>query len=319
MPWLDAAWHPAAWVDGPIPFDASDRGLLLGDGVFDTSLVLGGRMVWRAAHLSRLTAHARALGFGRVAADETGVIGREVLQPRHALALRSELLVENDSVELREAAVDGALARLTGAHGALRLTLTRGPGPRGLAPPAEPHPTILATLAPLPGTLFAPLALHPTSIRRNETSPLSRAKSLGYGDAVLAAAEARAAGRDDALFLNEAGRVACAGTANVFAVFGRELVTPPLADGVLDGITRAVLLAAAPSLGLAATERSLRPSDLDGADAILCTSSLRLVATVTAIGAGTRPGDQHASALRDAVAEAVIADSGFDPRSPAAP
>ena len=288
MPWLDAAWHPAAWVDGPIPFDASDRGLLLGDGVFDTSLVLGGRMVWRAAHLSRLTAHARALGFG---------VDRARL----------------------EAAVDGALARLTGAHGALRLTLTRGPGPRGLAPPAEPHPTILATLAPLPGTLFAPLALHPTSIRRNETSPLSRAKSLGYGDAVLAAAEARAAGRDDALFLNEAGRVACAGTANVFAVFGRELVTPPLADGVLDGITRAVLLAAAPSLGLAATERSLRPSDLDGADAILCTSSLRLVATVTAIGAGKRPGDPHASALRDAVAEAVIADSGFDPRSPAAP
>ena len=177
MPWLDAAWHPAAWIDSQIPFDASDRGLLLADGVFDTSLVLGGRMVWRAAHLSRLAAHARVLGFG----------------------------VDPASLE---AAVEGTLARLAGGHGALRLTLPRGPGPRGPAPPAEPQPTILATLAPLPATLFAPLTLHQTSIRRNETSPLSRAKSLGYGDAVLAAAEARAAGFDDALFLNGAGRVA---------------------------------------------------------------------------------------------------------------
>ena len=283
MPWLDAAWHPGAWTDGPVPFDASDRGLLLADGVFDTSLVLGGRMVWRTAHLARLATHARVLGF------------------------------DVDPARL-ERAIDGTLARLAGGHGTLRLTLTRGPGPRGLAPPSEPTPTIIATLAPLPATLFAPMTLHPTAIRRNETSPLSRAKSLGYGDAVLAAAEARAAGCDDALFLNGAGMVTCAGTANLFGVFGDTLVTPPLDDGVLDGVTRAMLLAAAPDLGLVPTERSLRPSDLMGAETIVCTSSLRLVAPVTAIGAGKRAADRYAWALQSAVANAVVADVGIDPR-----
>ena len=288
MPWLDAAWHPAGRVDGPIPFDPTDRGLLLGDGVFDTSLVLGGRMVWRAAHLARLSAHARVLGFGV------------------------------DPARL-EAAVDGALALSAGGHGALRLTLTRGPGRRGLAPPAEPHPTILATLAPLPAAApFAPLALHRAAIRRNETSPLSRVKSLCYGDGVLAAAEAATAGCGDALFLNGAGSVACTGAGNLFAVFGDELATPPLSDGVLDGITRAVLLAAAGRIGLAPVERSLAPAELAAADAVVCTNSLRLVAQVTALDGRPLAGGRHAAAMATLIAEAVRAEAGSDPRALAA-
>ena len=285
MPWLDAAWHPAGWIEAAtIPCDASDRGLLLGDGVFDTSLVLGGRMVWRAAHLRRLVAHARALGF------------------------------DADPARL-EAAVDGGLATLEGGHGALRLTLTRGPGRRGLAPPDAPRPTLIAALAPLPATaLFAPLRLHATTIRRNETSPLSRAKSLCYGDAVLAAAEARAADCDEALFLNGSGHVACAGAGNLFAIFGDRLATPPLTDGVLDGVTRAVLLAGASRIGLLAVERSLAPADLESADAVICTSSLRLVAPVLSID-GRAIAARRRDAIVALIAEAVTADVGVDPRS----
>lgn len=285
MPWLDAAWHSAGWIDGHLPFDARDRGLLLGDGVFDTSLVLGGRMVWRAAHLRRLVAHARVLGF------------------------------DIDMARV-EAAVDGTLPMLAGGHGALRLTLTRGPGRRGLAPPDDPQPTLLATHAPLPAeALFAPIALHPTSIRRNETSPLSRIKALGYADAVLAMAEARNAGCDDALFLNGAGKIACTGIGNLFAIVGRELVTPPPRDGALDGVTRAVLLAGAARLGLEPAERSLELSDLGDAGAIVCTNSLRLVSAVTSVGSLRRPIGRETAMLRDAISEAVIADVGTDPRS----
>ena len=285
MPWLDAAWHPAGWIEGPVPYDATDRGLLLADGVFDTSLVLGGRMVWRAAHLARLAAHARVLGFE--------------VDPRRL-----------------EAAVDGTLATLAGGHGALRLTLTRGPGRRGLAPPAQPRPTILATLAPLPASaLFAPLALHPTAIRRNETSPLSRVKSLGYGDAVIAASEALAAGCDDALFLNGAGRVACTGAGNVFALLGDELATPPLADGVLDGVTRTVLMEKAGTIGLVAVVRSLALGDIEVADTVICTSSLRLVAPVTAIGYRDLATANRATRLTALIAETVADDVGVDPRS----
>ncbi len=283
MPWLDAAWHPASWIEAAtIPYDASDRGLLLGDGIFDTSLVLGGRMVWRAAHLRRLSTHARVLGF------------------------------DVDPARL-EAAVDGSLATLNGGHGALRLTLTRGPGRRGLAPPDAPQPTILATLAPLPAAaLFAPLKLHATTIRRNETSPLSRVKSLCYGDGVLAAAEARAAGCDDALFLNGAGHIACAGAGNLFVIFGDAVVTPPLDDGVLDGIARAMLLAIARRTGLPMAERSLAPADLEDADAVVCTSSLRLVAPVLSIGRAITAG--RTMTFETLVADAVKSDVGIDPR-----
>ena len=289
MPWLDAAWHPGAWVDGPVPFDATDRGLLLADGIFDTSLVLGGRMVFRDAHLARLQAHARVLGFG----------------------------VERARLD---AAVDAALAALKGGHGALRLTCTRGPGRRGLPPPADPRPSILAAAAPLAtGLLFAPMTLHRTAIRRNETSPLARVKSLGYGDAVLAADEARAAGCDDALFLNGAGQVACAGSGNLFALFGAELATPPLTDGVLDGVIRGALLGAAHTIGLAPSERQLAPADLEAADAVICTSSLRLAALVIAFGGRPPAASRLASALQSLVAEAVRADAGIDPRSLRAP
>ena len=56
------------------------------------------------------------------------------------------------------------------------------------------------------------------------------------------------------------------------------------------------------------------PADLDAADAIVCTSSLRLVATVIAIGSKACESDDGAIALQNMVAEAVIADVGIDPR-----
>lgn len=280
MPWLDAAWHPAGLVAAPMPFDPADRGLLLGDGVFDTALVLGGRMVWREAHLARLARHAAVLG------------------------------IAVDPVRLA-AAADGVLAPFDGGHGALRITVTRGTGPRGLAPPAWPHPTIFASVAPFAtSALFAPLRFHPTAIRRNETSPLSRVKSLGYGDAVLAAGEARAAGCDEALFRNNAGHVVCAGSGNLFALFGNRLVTPPLADGVLDGVTRAVLLGGAATVGLVPTEASLDMADLKRAEALFCTNSLRLLSPAENAGGGP-----PTAALVDLLASSVAADVGIDPRA----
>ena len=221
MPWLDAAWHAPGWIDGDaLPFDSTDRGLLLGDGLFDTSLVLGGRMVWREAHVARLIAGCRTLGF-------------------------------DVGVERIDTAIDAVTSRME--HGSLRITVTRGVGPRGLAPPSHPRPTILAAPAPLRASaLFTPLKLHVAAVRRNETSPLSRLKTLNYLDGVLAAREAIRAGCDDALFLNTRDRVACTSVGNVFAVIGQELVTPPLADGALAGTARAIMLRSGEDLGLAA-------------------------------------------------------------------
>ncbi|TNC08420.1 class IV aminotransferase [Methylobacterium terricola] len=246
------------WRDGRVqagtvvPFDLADRGLLLGDGVFDTAMALGGTVVAEDAHLARLMASAAALGF---AVDEG-----EARTAMRALA----------------AALPQA---------AIRTTVTRGTGPRGLRPPAEPRPVLWASAAPLrPGTAFSEMSLGWSAIRRNETSPAARHKTLGYLDAVLAAKAAAEQGHDEALFLNTRAQVACAGTGNLFAVFGREVVTPSLDEGVLAGIVRGQVLALAPGLGLAPVERAIAPEELEEAEAVFVTNSLRLIAPVRRIG-----------------------------------
>lgn len=246
-------WRDGRVLDGTVvPFDLADRGLLLGDGVFDTAMALGGRVVAEDAHVERLTAAAAALGF---AFDEG-----EARTAMRALA--------------------AALPRA-----AIRTTVTRGAGPRGLRPPAEARPVLWASAAPLrPATAFSEMSLGWSAIRRNETSPAARHKTLGYLDAVLAADAAAGQGHDEALFLNMQGRVACAGIGSLFAVFGGEVVTPPLEDGVLAGIVRARVLALAPGLGLAPVERSIMPDALAEAEAVFVTNSLRLIAPVRRIG-----------------------------------
>jgi branched-chain amino acid aminotransferase len=167
----------------------------------------------------------------------------------------------------------------------LRITVTRGPGLRGLLPRGTQHPTIMASLAPLPpGALFPRLSLDIAAIRRNETSPTSALKTLGYLDAIIAMRDAAAKGHDDALFLNSAGRVACAAVGNIFALFGRQLWTPPLTDGVLPGIMRGFVLAQCGDLDLTGREASFDLQRLYAADAVFVTNSLRLIAPVARIG-----------------------------------
>ena len=268
-------WFDGRLTPGPVPFDLADRGLTLGDGVFDTALARHGRILFEAAHVARLSAATAALGF-------------PVPPERIATAMRA-----------LAAAEEGPLA-------AIRTTITRGAGPRGLAPPAEPRPVLWASAAPLPPALpFASLSLHPTDIRRNDTSPAARWKTLGYLDAVLAAAEARAAGFDEALFRNTHGRVACAGTGNLFAVFGTRLVTPPLSEGVLAGIVRAEVLGLAPSLEFTAEEQPLAFEEFLGADAVFLTNSLRGIAPVRAVGATRFAEHPAVTALGEALRAAM--------------
>lgn len=276
------------WRDGTIvpgtqaSLDHTDRGLTLGDGLFDTALALSGRVAFEEAHIARLVAGAETLG-----------IPAEAERIRAAMrALAGQGRGDPDRL-------------------AIRTTLTRGSGPRGLKPPPDPHPTLFATAAPSArSAAFAPLRLWPTGIARNDTSPAARLKTLGYLDAVLAAREAAASGFDESLFCNTRGRVACAGAGNVFAVLGGRLITPRLADGVLAGIIRAEVLGLAGACGLRPEEGSLSLSELLGAEAVFVTNSLRLLAPVTAIGATAFASAEHpgvarlVAALRTALARA---------------
>jgi branched-chain amino acid aminotransferase len=114
--WLNGRLLPAAEAR----IDPSDRGLLLGDGLFETMRAAGGRLPLLPRHMARLLDGAVLLGLPAPSEETVADAARALL------------------------AAEGL------AVAAVRLTLTRGPGPRGLLPPDEPAPTLLLTAAPLP-------------------------------------------------------------------------------------------------------------------------------------------------------------------------
>lgn len=234
-----------------VSFDLSDRGLLLGDGVFDTSLVIDGQIVQRELHLARLLCDAKSI----------------------------ELDVEPDRLARF---ISGAVP--SSANGTLRITITRGPAPRGLEINASVRPTLLSKISPLsPIIQHAPTTLMTSAIRRNSTSPASRHKTLAYIDNIMARRGAIESGFDDALFLNEAGKVCCATSGNLFFAIGNKLVTPPVLDGVLPGTVRAWLFGNVAQIGMEIVEASLTLDSAKAADFIVMTNSLRLFCPVTKI------------------------------------
>lgn len=224
---------------------AGDRGFTLGDGLFETVLAEAGALRWLDAHLDRMTAGCAVLGLP--APDREGA-------ERLMMAALSE-------------------AGLTEVRAAVRLTLSAGPGGRGLERPAVLCPTLVATAAAAPRPA-GPARLVTATVHRNDRSPASRLKTLSYLDNILARGEALAAGGDEALMLNTRGEVACAAAANVFWVTGAQLFTPALDCGVLAGTARARLLAAAVAAGRPVQEVRADPEALDGAEGIFLTSSL---------------------------------------------
>ena len=97
---------------------------------------------------------------------------------------------------------------------------------------------------------------------------------------MLAAREAAEQGFDEALMFNTKGRVACCTIGNIFLVIGDTLVTPSLYEGILNGIMRNAVIRAARDAGLKVSERLVRLVDLDKAEGMFATNSLRYVRPV---------------------------------------
>jgi branched-chain amino acid aminotransferase len=219
-----------------------DRGFLLADGLFETLKIIDNQPEYLNEHLARMAAGAKVLGI--------------------PFELRAEQIIQAISELI-------ALNRLDDQSLCARLTLTRGPGPRGLLPPADLQPTILLTIAPYSPPPDRPVILSLASNRRNEFSSLSTIKSLAYSDNVLGRLEAASQGADDCLFLNTRGLVACTSCANIFIVKNGVLITPPVSDGILPGIMRAQIIAQR-----GAIERSITLDECREAERILVCNSL---------------------------------------------
>jgi branched-chain amino acid aminotransferase len=207
--WLNGTLLPAESAG----ISPADRGLLLGDGLFETIAVRQGQARDVDRHFARLTTGAKLLRL-TVPFDAAGV----------------------------EVILNKVIAANGLGEGGLRLTLTRGAGARGVLPSPCLVPTVLITSFPPPLLSGALSVIVAQSVRRDETSPLSAVKSLNYLPSILARIEADERGAGDAILLNHAGRVAEASAGNVFFKLGGEWLTPPVAEGALPGIRRARLL-----------------------------------------------------------------------------
>lgn len=242
---MSVVWFNGEFLYETLPLDPADRGLMLGDGLFETVAVAGGQAIWLDEHVQRMVNSAAMLG---ISADE---------------------------VDLR-VSIAKVLKRSSAAHEVLRITLTRGVTMRGLAADAH-HSSLLISLLPFDPTQQPQnFTLATSVIRRNETAPSSRHKTLSYIDNVAAAREVKGKA-DDALMLNSSGHVACSTVGNIFILKDDELVTPRDDHGILPGITRAKILK---HTAFKARQYFVNVDDLYSADAVFLTNSLRLVTPV---------------------------------------
>lgn len=279
-----------AYLNGAfLPLEAArvsvlDRGFLYGDGLFETLRVYRGRAFRWEQHLDRLEHGAQALGI-------------PVPQSRASLhAAAIELVRQNQMPEA-----------------ILRLALSRGPGPRGYSTRGALDPTLAMTLDPAPPT---PDDRNPpqwrlavASMRVATGDPLLRLKTANRLLNVLARAEAEARGADEAILLNYDGHLAEAVGSNVFWFEDATLVTPPLAAGLLPGVTRAVVFELCAALRIPVEERLAPIEALHAASGVfLSLSTLEIVEAVSLAGQPLRRS-VHTGRLRGAYRALVDAET----------
>ncbi|MFT3927976.1 MAG: branched-chain-amino-acid transaminase [Myxococcales bacterium] len=263
------------WIDGKIVSEGearvpvTDHGLLYGDGVFEGMRVIAGSVFRIEKHLKRLSVGARVLAL--------------------------ELPYGLDEVR---GIVESTVRAFGEREAYVRLLVTRGVGPLGVDPTTCPRANLVCIVNTI--KLFTEeqrekgLNMITSSYRRPTADVLDvRVKSLNYLGSVLSKLEARQQGADEALLLNPRGHIAEAAVANLFAVRGRTLLTPPPTDGCLEGINREAVMELAAADGFTVLERSIGRADLFAADEVFLTGSGAGVVAVRSldgriIGAGKR-------------------------------
>jgi branched-chain amino acid aminotransferase len=253
------------WLDGRL-VDAADakisvydHGLLYGDGVFEGVRVYHGKIFEAEAHLARLYQSARAIRLTIPIAPE---------QMRSAM----EVTVKANHF----------------ADCYVRLVVTRGVGSLGLNPEkcGKPAVIIIADKIALydPSVYEKGMAVITASVIRNHPNAVSpRVKSLNYLNNILAKIEAADAGVAEAVMLNHEGNVAeCSGD-NIFIVRSGQVETPGTADGILEGVTRGLILRLCEKLKIPAVEKTLARHDLYIADECFLTGTAAEIAPVTKI------------------------------------
>jgi branched-chain amino acid aminotransferase len=255
-----------------------DHGLLYGDGVFEGIRSYGGKVFHLDDHLDRLWNSAKAI-----------ILEIPISKADMAKAIYDTLEVNN--------IVDGYI----------RVVVTRGVGSLGLDPNRCANPQVIIItdrIALYPAELYEQgLEIVTVSTVRNHPAALSpRIKSLNYLNNILAKIEGAQAGCIEAMMLNCKGEVAeCTGD-NVFIVRQKRLLTPPLEAGILEGVTRDVIIDLARQAGITVLETPLTKHDVYIADECFLTGTAAEIVPVVKVDSRTIGSGAPGPMTRDLIA-----------------
>jgi aminodeoxychorismate lyase len=218
-----------------------DRSFLYGDGLFETMRVFRGEPFRWKDHFARLRRGAAFLKI-RIPFTEAAL-----LEQARRLIRRNKM-----------------------PDGLMRLTLSRGVGVRGYSPAGAKHPVVVMTLHPTPGLSAKPpfWKIVTSSFRLPAGEALAHYKTCNKLPQILARAEAEARGADEALLLNTDGHAVEGSGSNVFWIKGGTVNTPPLASGILAGVTRTVVMELCAGTGVRVNEARITPAQLRRADGV---------------------------------------------------
>ena len=233
-----------------------DRGFLLGDGVFETGRLHLGRYFRLEQHLRRL--------------EQSGAVLDLPIPPiQELLEIAEQLASRNQFTE-----------------GSLRITVTRGVGGRGLSRAGVGTPTIVATLLRIPKDWEERAAkgwrIRTASARRPSAASVpAQLKALGRTYALLAHFEAEDNGFDDALLLSAEDLVAEGPTWNLFWRIGKTVFTAALSAGVLEGVTRSIIMDLLHGHGYDIKEGLFPRQAMDQAEEVFATMTSNGVVPIT--------------------------------------
>jgi len=218
-----------------------DRCFLYGDGLFETILIFNGKSFRWPAHLERLQ---RGADFLKIQLP---------FSPDELLSVANQLLRENQAT-----------------HSLLRITLSRGIGIRGYSPKGAQKPSLIMSLHPAQAPAEKPpqWKVLISSFRLPANEPLAQFKTCNKLPQIMARAQADATEANEALLLNTDGFAVEGSSSNLFWIKENSVRTPPLAAGILPGVTRFVISELCKTLQVPLREATIDPQELPSTEGV---------------------------------------------------
>ncbi|MBF0328493.1 MAG: aminotransferase class IV [Nitrospirae bacterium] len=258
-----------------------DHGFLYGDGIYETLRVYNGKAFMINEHLNRLNRSASLIGLTIPKTDEE---------------IKKALFLTLDANGFKEAYV--------------RITVSRGAGPIGLDPALCKEPTfviIANEFKSYPEKYYSEgVAIMIPEVRRNHRAALNpQIKSQNFLNNILAKIEAKNAGAYEAVMLNTDRFLAEGTISNIFFIKDGVLCTPAVECGILDGITRSLVIELALKADVKVREGFYRSEELNTASEIFLTNSTMEIMPVNRVNDSAFSPGAITSKLHEAYKQVV--------------